>query len=243
MRRKAFGAIVIVLFIASLRLSAAAETNHNFAIWENEVAAFEASDRTNPPPKHGLLFTGSSTIRKWTTLAQDYPNQPVINRGVGGSEIVDITHFADRIVFPYEPKMIFFRCGGNDIAAGESVEQVFADFKEFVATVRTKLPETEIVFISWNPSIARWRNNDKEQTYNKLVRDYIKQTPHVKYCDASDISLGKDGKPRPDLFVKDGLHFNAKGYKLLIQRVRPFLPNNLLKIHLQSSSRRESAPF
>lgn len=223
MRRAPVTTILLIVLATSLRLSAA-ETNHNFGQWEKEVAAFEASDRTNPPPKDALLFTGSSTIRKWTTLARDFPNQPVINRGVGGSEVVDITHFADRIVFPYEPKMIFFRCGGNDIAAGKSAEQVFADFKEFVATVRTKLPETEIVFISWNPSIARWRNNDKEQTYNKLVRDFIKQAPHVEYCDASDISLGTDGKPRPDLFVKDGLHFNAKGYKLLAERVRPFLP-------------------
>ena len=223
MRRKSFGAIVVLL-LASLWLSVAAETNHNFAKWESEVAAFEASDRTNPPPKHGILFTGSSTIRKWTTLAQDYPNQSVINRGVGGSEIVDITHFADRIVFPYEPKMIFFRCGGNDIADGKSPEQVFADYKEFVSTVRTKMPDIDIVFISWSPTPARWAQNDKEQTLNKLVREYSAQTPHLKFCDVSDISVGKDGKPRRDLFVSDGLHFNAAGYKLLADRVRPYLP-------------------
>ena len=150
-----FALVVLTLVAASLRLSGAAETNHYFGKWEQEIAAFEASDRTNPPPKQGFLFTGSSTIRKWTTLAQDFPGLPVINRGVGGSEIVDITHFADRIVFPYEPKMIFFRCGGNDIHDGKSAEQTFADYKEFVATVHAKLPETEIVYISWGPTIAR----------------------------------------------------------------------------------------
>jgi lysophospholipase L1-like esterase len=224
MRRRSLSAIVIILLIASLRLSVAAETNHNFAKWEGEIAAFEASDRTNPPPKHGILFTGSSTIRKWTTLVQDYPNQPVINRGVGGSEIVDITHFAVRIVFPYEPKMILFRCGGNDIADGKSPEQVFADYKEFVAMVRTKLPGIDIVFISWCATPARWAQNDKEQTLNKLVREYSSKAPHLKYCDLSDISLGGDGKPRRDLFVADGLHFNAAGYKLLAERVRQLLP-------------------
>lgn len=216
--------VITVLFAASLHLSTAAETNHNFGQWEGEVAAFEASDRTNPPPKHGLLFTGSSTIRRWVTLARDYPNQPVINRGVGGSEIVDITHFADRIVFPYEPRMIFFRCGGNDIANGKSPEQVFEDYKEFVATVRTRLPDADIVFISWNSTVARWRQRDKERVLNNLVREYSMRSPHLKYCEASDIALGKDGKPRPELFVADGLHFNAAGYKLLAGRVRPFLP-------------------
>lgn len=216
--------VVFFVLIAALQTAIGAETNHNFAQWEKEIAAYEASDRTNPPPKHGLLFTGSSTIRKWTTLAQDFPNQPVINRGVGGSEVVDITHFADRIVFPYEPSMIFFRSGGNDIANGKSPEQVFADFKEFVATVRAKLPKMDIVFIAWNPTPLRWAQHDKEATYNKLVRDYTGHAPHLAYCDASEFVLDKEGKPRPELFEADRLHFNAEGYKLLAERVRPFLP-------------------
>lgn len=226
MKRIRLAAFVAVFVAVMFRAAAAAETNHNFGVWEGEIKAFEASDRTNPPPKHGLLFTGSSTIRRWTTLARDYPNEPVINRGVGGSEIVDITHFAERIIFPYEPEMIFFRCGGNDIADGKSPEQVFADYKEFVATVRTKLPDVDIVFISWSPTVARWGQRDKEQVLNRMVSEYSVKAPHLKYCDATDIALGPDGKPRKDLFVVDGLHFNAAGYKLLVERVRPFLPRN-----------------
>src|SRR5262249_22085184 len=160
---------------------------------EQEIAAFESSDRTNPPPKHGFLFTGSSTIRRWSTLAEDFPNQPVINRGVGGSEIVDITHFARRIVFPYEPKIIFFRCGGNDIHAGNSPADVFADYKEFVATVHARLPDTEIVFISQNPTPSRWEQHEKEEVLNKLVREFTKRTPYLKYCEISDMVLDKDG--------------------------------------------------
>lgn len=225
MKRIPFFALVAFTLITSFRI-AAAETNHNFAVWEKEIAAFEASDRTNPPPKHCLLFTGSSTIRKWTTLAQDFPGWPVVNRGVGGSEVVDITHFADRIVFPYEPKMIFFRCGGNDIANGRAPEKVFEDFKEFVALVHSKLPETDIVFLSWGPTNARPKNRDKEQLYNRLVLEFVKQTPHMQYCDLWDMALDKDGKVRPEFFESDKLHFNAAGNKLMAERVRPFLPKN-----------------
>jgi len=224
MKRTPLFFLTIFVLIASLRLSSAAETNHNFAKWEKEIAAYEASDKTNAPPKHGFLFTGASTIRKWTTLAQDFPKQPVINRGVGGPEVVDITHFADRIVFPYEPKMIFFRSGGNDIHNGKSAQQTFADYKEFVATVHAKLPETEIVFISQNPTLARMEQNDKEQAYNKLVREYSKQAPHLKYCEVTDMVLDKNGKVRAELFQEDKLHFNADGNKLMAERVRPFLP-------------------
>ncbi len=210
--------------LMALRPAFGAEPAHNFGQWEKEIAAFEAMDRTNPPPMNAVLFIGSSTIRFWTTLATDFPGQPVINRGFGGSEIADSTHFADRIVFPYAPKAIFFRAGGNDIDAGESPEMVFADFKDFVATVHAKLPETDIFFISWNPTIARWQNRDKEKILNNLVEVFARQTPHLKYIEASDFVLGADGKPRPELFRDDKLHFNAAGYKLLAERVRPYLP-------------------
>ncbi len=196
----------------------------DFARWEKEIAAFEQRDRTNPPPQGAVLFIGSSTIRLWATLATDFPEQPVINRGFGGSEIVDSTHFAGRILFPYAPKAVFFRAGGNDIVAGKSPEAVFDDFKEFVATVHARLPATDIFFISWNFTIARWQNRDKETVLNDLVKKYALEIPHLKYIEASAIALGADGKPRPELFREDGLHFNAAGYKLLIETVRPFLP-------------------
>lgn len=201
------------------------EPGHDFEKWEKGIAAFEQKDHTNPPPKNALLFIGSSGIRLWTTLAADFPGYPVINRGFGGSEIVDSTHFADRIIFPYQPKMIFLRAGGNDLAAGKSPGQVFADFKEFVAVVHAKLPDTDIAYISLSPSIARWKQAEKEKELNSMVEEFVRQTPHLKYIETYPMVLGPDGKPRPELFIEDKLHFNAEGYKLLREVVRPFLPD------------------
>jgi lysophospholipase L1-like esterase len=216
--------LALALSFVLARAALAAETNHNFAKWEKEIAAFEQSDATNPPPKGALLFIGSSTIRFWKTLAEDFPGQRVINRGFGGSEIVDATHFADRIIFPYAPRMIFLRSGGNDLWAGKSPEQVFADFQEFAATVHAKLPETEIVFISLSPSIARWKQHEQEKAVNSLVERFVPQQSHLTYIETYPIVLGTNGEPRAELFVGDKLHFNAEGYKLLVERVRPYLP-------------------
>ena len=186
-----------------------------------DIAAFEKSDLTNPPPKGAIEFIGSSTIARWKTLVQDFPGEPVYNRGFGGSEIVDSTHFAPRVIFPYAPRMIIFRAGGNDLAAGKSPEQVFADFQEFVAVVHAKLPATEIVFVSWNPTPSRWKQHEQEKTLNNLVENFTRQTPHLKYIETYDLPLGPDGLPRPELFMADQLHFNAEGYKILAERVRP----------------------
>ena len=222
--RRASAVVLLGLLLQILNTSAqTSEKPHDFGKWEKEISAYEASDRTNPPPQGALLFIGSSTIRLWTTLAQDLPRHQVINRGFGGSQIVDSTHFAERIIFPYKPKMVLLRAGGNDLWAGKSAEQVFADFKDFVTKVHSKLPETEIVFISLSPSIARWKQADAEKALNQMVESFARTRPRVKYLETYSLPLDTEGKPRPELFVKDQLHFGPEGYKLLAAKVREFL--------------------
>ena len=193
---------------------------HNFARWEKEVAAYEASDRTNAPLKGGNVFIGSSTVRLWKTLPQDLPSLQPINRGFGGSDIEDATHFADRIIFPYLPKNVFLRAGGNDLWNGKSPEEVFVHFKEFVEAIQTRLPRTEVTFISLSPSLARWSQAQREKKLNELIAAYVRSKSRVNYIETYDMPLGKDGKPRAELFVSDKLHFNEAGYKLFAERLR-----------------------
>ncbi len=224
MRRLLRFALVLSFSLVIARGALVQDTHHDYARWENEISAYERQDVTNPPAPGCILFAGSSTIRLWTSLATDYPGLPVVNRGFGGSEIVDSTHFAPRIVFPYAPRMIFFRAGGNDLAAGKSSESVAADFREFAATVHAKLPATKIVFIAWNPTPSRWNLHDKEMKMNQLVADFVAGKSWLAYIETHDLTLGPDGLPRTELFRDDRLHFNAAGYKRLAERVRPYLP-------------------
>jgi lysophospholipase L1-like esterase len=201
-----------------------ASAPHDFARWEPEIAAYEAADKVNPPKKGGILFIGSSTIRLWGTLAKDFPQHNVINRGFGGSEIADATHFADRIIFPYEPRQVYLRAGNNDIHNGRLPRELADDFAGFVSTVHQRLPKTEIIFISLCAVPDRWAEQDKNRELNWLIRQMALDMPRVGYVDAWNISLTNTGYARPDLFRADQLHFNDEGYKLLAERVRPFLP-------------------
>ena len=191
--------------------------------WEPEIQAFEAADRANPPPREAILFVGSSTIRKWTTLAQDFPEQKVLNRGFGGCQIADCTYFADRIVIPYKPRLIVLRAGGNDIHAGKTPEQVRDDFQAFVAKVRAKLPKVRIAYLTINATPARWANMEREKKANQLIKDCIAKGENLDYIDTFDATMGADGKPREELFAKDRLHFNAEGYKILTTMTRSHL--------------------
>lgn len=191
--------------------------------WEPDIQRFEASDRTNPPPENAVLFIGSSGIALWQTLATDFPEYKVINRGFGGSHIADSTYYADRIVIPYKPRLIVFRAGVNDIAAGKTPEQVAADFQAFVVKVRSKLPEVRIAFMALNPSILRWDNFAKETKTNELIKAFIASDKNLAYIDVVGPMLGPDGRPRPEIFAEDRLHNNAEGYKLWASLVRPYL--------------------
>ncbi|HEY4300284.1 MAG TPA: GDSL-type esterase/lipase family protein [Candidatus Didemnitutus sp.] len=214
---------VTIGLVASVGTLPAAETTHNFAVWENEVKSYEAQDKVHPPPQNAILFAGSSTIRFWSTLAADFPGQAVINRGFGGTEIVDSTHFADRLIFPHAPHAIFLRAGVNDIHDGKSAAQVFADFKEFVDVIHARLPETDIYFIGLCPTISRWTEAEANHETDRLVEAYARTAPRVHYIDAWDMSLDANGRPRPELFRDDKLHFTTAGYRILAERVRPYV--------------------
>ena len=191
--------------------------------WEPEIVAFEASDRINPPHPGGVVFVGSSSIRLWQTLQNDFPGVPVLNRGFGGSVLTDVLVFANRIVVPYKPRVVVLYAGDNDLAAGRTPEQVFADFKEFVAIVHRGLPSTRVAFIAIKPSILRESIIDKGRATNQLIRDYIATDPRLAYVDVFTPMLDSSGHPRRELFLEDGLHMNAKGYAIWRDLVAPVI--------------------
>ncbi|MFI5378223.1 MAG: SGNH/GDSL hydrolase family protein [Tepidisphaerales bacterium] len=191
--------------------------------FEKEIQAFEAADKKNPPQPGAIVFIGSSTFRLWKTMEKDFPEHRVLNRGFGGSQMEDAVYFADRIVIPYKPKLIVVHEGGNDINARKSPEQVLADFKAFVAKVRTALPDVPIAFSSIPPAPIRWSQADKIRKANQLIREYIATEKNLDYIEIFDALLGPDGTPREDLFLPDRLHPNAEGYKIRAALTRPHL--------------------
>lgn len=218
--------IPATLLVAEPQAQVTVQKPHDFAKWEKAVAAFEKQDAESPPPTGAVLFVGSSSIVRWKTLAVDFPGTTVLNRGFGGNQIVDSTHYADRMIFPYQPRAIFLRAGGNDINAGKSAEQVFQEYKDFVAKIRARLPDADIVYIGLCPTIKRWAQVEEGNRLNDYIAAYCGEQPHLRYIDCKTLTLDAGGQPRPELFVEDKLHLSPAGYRLLAERVRPFVPKD-----------------
>ena len=203
-----------LLAFASLSIAQDKPTPTGPERWESEIRAFEEADRAEPPEPGAVLFLGSSSIRLWETLAEDFPGVRVLNRGFGGSETADATAFVDRIVTPYRPDAIVFYEGDNDLANGKSPEQVAADFSAFVDRVRADLPDVPIGYIAIKPSPARLNLLEAGRAANEAIEAYAEDHEGITFIDVVRPMLDTDGQPRGELFRDDRLHLNAEGYTL-----------------------------
>jgi lysophospholipase L1-like esterase len=188
-----------------------------------KVAEYEAEDRAHPPPKGALLFAGDSQFYRWKTIHEDLKGYTLINRGIDSFQLEHLIQYADRLVLPYEPRLIVLHVGGNDVHTGKSPERVLADFKTLVAKIRVKYPKVPIVFSSLTPGPGRWDEAPQRIATNRALRDYIATQPDLRFIDLWTAMLTSDGKPREDLWVADRVHPNHAGYLLRVELTRPFL--------------------
>ncbi|HKB04692.1 MAG TPA: GDSL-type esterase/lipase family protein [Gemmataceae bacterium] len=210
--RRSFLLVVVGVFVAAA-LAQPPKEYDRAAKWEKSVAAIEKQQAESPPEKGGIVFAGSSTVRLWD-VGKAFPDWKVTNSGFGGSEIRDVTHFADRVILKHEPRAIVFYAGDNDINSGRTPDQVLADFRAFTDAAHKSVPRGKVYFISIKPSLARWKQFEAQTKANSLVKDFCARDDRLGYIDMVSAMLGKDGKPVPELFVKDGLHLSPKGYEI-----------------------------
>ena len=191
--------------------------------FEKDVAAFEAAAAKTPPPQNALLFIGDSTFTKWKSIHEDLPEYQVINYGFGGSETSDLLYFADRLIFPIQPRLIVVQEGGNDLHGGKTPAQFAETMKALVEKIRAKLPEVPIVLCSITPNPARWGEAAARREANELTKAFAAAQHNVQFVSLWDQFLGSDGQPRPELYVDDRLHPSHEGYLLRVSILKPYL--------------------
>jgi lysophospholipase L1-like esterase len=191
--------------------------------FEKDIARFEEQDKAKPPPTGAVLFTGSSSIARWSDVGKHFPDYPVINRGFGGSTIPEVNSYLDRIVLPYKPRVVVLFCGGNDMAQyARTPEEVLADFQTFCKRIHEKLPDTRVVYLSIHVPPARFKQADKIAKVNTLIAAACAKSKKLAFVDVSALMLGMDGRPNLELYA-DSLHPNAKAYAMWAENLRPAL--------------------
>ncbi len=191
--------------------------------FRGDIDRWTKQDELHPPRAGSILFTGSSSIRRWEQLAFDFRDYDLIQRGFGGAQFDDLNRYLDEIVLPYVPAAIVIWAGTNDIAAGSEGGEVAADYEEFVQAVRAKQPEVEIFYLGIMPTPGRFGNRPQEAVANSVIAQRAAGDPHLHYIDLPAAFAALDPPEGPEfksLFV-DGIHLSRQGYALWAGIIRP----------------------
>jgi len=226
MIRRAIWLLIVPLCVVALNAQDKPQAKDPATRWEKTIQTFEDWDRKNTFPSTPILFVGSSSIRMWPTR-ECFEDWAVINRGFGGSQVSDVNYYIKRIVLRYEPKVIVLYAGDNDIAAGENAGQVFDDYRQFTKRVHQKLPNTRIIFVGIKPSGSRWSLWPEMNKANTMIEEFSEKDRRLFYFDSATPLLDSEGRPNLDLFLKDRLHLNAKGYEIWTKHLRPIIKEAL----------------
>jgi lysophospholipase L1-like esterase len=193
--------------------------------YAEDIERFKENDKLNPPPQHAILFAGSSSFTMWTDVKDYFPGFTIINRGFGGSTLLDQIHYAEDVILPYLPKQIVIYCGENDVAYSDTVtgEMVAGRFVTLFIKIRSKLPDVKITYITMKPSPSRWHLSGKMTEGNDLIRKFLATQDNTGFINIWDDMLNEDGMPDPSLFLEDMLHMNEKGYRIWQKKIEPEL--------------------
>jgi lysophospholipase L1-like esterase len=211
--------LALIVLPIVVNFSAAAQNK-----FEKDILTYETNDKTIPPTgKDLIVFTGSSSIVKWTTLASDFPDKNVINRGFGGSETSDLIEFSDRIITAYHPKQVFIYEGDNDLGSGKTPDQVFNNFKILFTKIKDKNKQIRISFISIKPSPSRKQFIPEIMETNKMIENFLSSQKNADYIDVFNPMYGAKQAFDPELYQADSLHMTPKGYQIWTKEIQPFL--------------------
>jgi lysophospholipase L1-like esterase len=182
--------------------------------YEEDIKHLEALDaKLTYKPK--TIFYGSSTIRLWKTLYDDFKDMQPLNQGFGGSTLAACVWFFDRLVGPYQPETLVLYAGDNDLGDGRNPEEVFIFFQQFVTNAHKHFGDMPCFFISLKPSINRWHLVDKFRYANQLIKAEIeKNDNNWHFINIFDHLIDEHGVPKKEYYDTDGLHLSEKGYEV-----------------------------
>lgn len=165
--------------------------------------------------QHEVIFYGASNFRLWTEMEKDLSEYKVQNHGFGGSTDKMLVEYADRILIPYQPDIVFFQTGSNDYVtlSGTDEEKVAVcmEYKrQMFGGFHEQLPDSKFVVMSGLLLPGRREYTQLTQMVNQELERLCAETDYLWFVDASDLTW--DGKDYAnDLFEEDGIHLNHKG--------------------------------
>lgn len=180
-----------------------------------------------PKQHREIVMLGDGLIEEanWAELIQ---NKKVRNRGIKGDMTPDVLRRVRDVAEP-QPTQIYLYVGGEDIANGRSILEILQDYEKILTEIKLQSPGTQILAQSILPvnfgKGERLRNNTTIQAFNQKLEALCARVG-AKYFDLYKHFL-LDNQLNHN-FTNDGVHLNAKGYKLWAKLINQNFPSNAI---------------
>lgn len=207
-------AVCLILSWASLSIEGRAQTPE-----------ISSKDGITSPEHGGIVFTGSSIFQFWTHLKEQMAPLPVLNRAIAGTVTQDMLNRIGQLVFQYQPRIVVYYCGSNDISAGEDAGPILERTKRYVRVLHEKLPNTYFFYTSIQKAPEKRARWDVVDAVNREMERYSREATNVGYIDLNPVLFDSQRKLRESLFLPDGLHFrpDSTAYAEFSRIVKPIL--------------------
>lgn len=182
----------------------------------NEVLKKQAAE-----PRR-VVFMGDSITDSWP-LAEAFPGQPYVNRGISGQTTAQMLVRMYPDVIALQPAAVVILAGTNDIAGNNGPQSIEMIEQNLMAMVElAKVHNIKVILCALTP-ISDKANPGRKQSQSRPPSDVLKLNAWLKeyamknrlrYVDYHSAVADARGDFRTEL-TDDGLHPNAQGYQLM----------------------------
>jgi Lysophospholipase L1 and related esterases len=214
-----------------------------FKGFEDEVAAIEEKYNVQER-QHEIIFYGASNFRLWKQMEEDLYEYKVQNHGFGGSTDAMLMEYADRILYPYQPNIVFFQTGSNDYinmrgSDEEKISSCMAYKEQMFMEFHQELPQAKFVVMSGLLLPGRSQYANLTQCVNSELQKLCEKYDYLYFVDASSLTFS-EGKYLEELFVSDGIHLNNEGQLLWCENyIRPQIETMVKAFGLENLKRQK----
>lgn len=222
---KSYIMAVVLSLVVTIAFAQTAQTPNPKPPFWDDVQTIKKYDNMFSAPQYPIVFTGSSSIRKWDNVQYTFAKYSALNRGIGGAVTNDIIRYLNDLVFKYQPKQIIIYVGENDLVVANAIVNVDSVYNRTMIlyqAIRAKMPEVPIVYIGMKPSPSREKIMPMELEFNARIKSFLAADKNAAFVDVYPLMLD-NGKLRPELYVGDKLHMTKLGYAIWEKAVKPYL--------------------
>ena len=193
-----------------------------FPFMVGERAQFE---KQREKDQGAVAFVGDSLTGGWKGLAKSFPELKVANRGVGGDVSRGVLFRFREDVLELKPRAVVICVGFNDLTAYGDPADAVHNIADVLDQAWDQNPELPIVVCQIPPRDAPQApmKPGALADLNARIAKLGEGKPHLIVLDLITPFTGADGKPNPELLVKDHVHLNEAGYQKWAESLRPAL--------------------